>query len=69
MEAAELDLTYNALMRAAKIRVEDDEITVQQGDETWRDHFGDPREFWHHYQVVTGESVADVDQTVFCCTC
>lgn len=67
-KADHLDLTYRALMAAAEQALLGD-ITVQQGSETWRDGFGDPKEFWHHYQIVTGRSVADSEQTVFCCTC
>jgi hypothetical protein len=68
-KARELDLTYNALLLAAERRAHDGEHTIQQGSEYWRDAFGDPREFWRHYEIVTGESVSDMDAAVFSCSC
>lgn len=65
-----LDLTYNAMMRDAKTWLEYEEHTVQHGSEHWRSEFGDPVEFWHHYEIVTGTVVPeDRKRSFYCCTC
>lgn len=67
--AAEMDIGYQGLMDAATQWVEREEYTVQQGSERWRDSFGNAKEFWHHYEIVTGTKVKDHEATFFCCTC
>lgn len=65
-----LDITYSALMRDAKTWLEYEDHTVQHGSEHWRDMFGDPVEFWHHYEIVTGEVVPeDRKRSFYCCSC
>lgn len=67
--AVHLDIGYNALIAAAERWVESEEHTVQQDRETWRDNFDQPKEFWHHYEIVTGTKVEDHEATFFCCSC
>lgn len=66
--AEDLGLTYRALMEAAEIWVVDQEHTVQQGRDNWRDDFN-PKEFWHHYHILTGKNVSGLEENFFCCSC
>lgn len=68
-EAERLDIGYRALLEAARTWIEEAEYTVQSGHSSWRDDFGDPKEFWHHFEIVTGTKVKDHEATFFCCTC
>lgn len=68
--ADRLDLTYNAMMGHAERWLAEDEHTVQHGFDNWRDDFGDPIEFWHHYEIVTGTVVPqERKRSFYCCTC
>jgi hypothetical protein len=67
--AAQIDIGYDSLMDAAKTWIDYNDYTVQQGRETWRDRFDNPKEFWHHYEIVTGTKVEDHEATFFCCSC
>lgn len=68
--AERIDIGFNGLMRAAQTWLEEDEYTVQDGHTSWRDDFGDPAEFWHHYEIVTGTIVPPSKKTsFFCCSC
>lgn len=65
-----MDLTYSAMMRDAQTWLEEDEHTVQHGSESWRSDFGDPVEFWHHYEIVTGTVVPEErKRSFYCCSC
>ncbi len=67
--AATLGLTADVLMENAETWLEGEDYTVQRGSERWRDNFN-PLEFWHHYEVVTGNVVpADKKQSFYCCSC
>lgn len=67
--AKQLGLTPDVVMEDAEHWLMYQEHKVQQGSERWRDNFN-PTEFWHHYEVVTGELVpADEKQSFYCCTC
>lgn len=69
-QAIYMDITYNGLMEAAHRWVVAEDHTVQHGSETWRDMPPkDMAEFWHHYQIVTGEKPVDAEQWFFCCSC
>lgn len=64
-----LGLGKAKLMAYAAEWLNGEEYQVQQGSEWWRDNF-DATEFWHHYEVVTGTTVAaDKKHSFFCCTC
>jgi len=68
--ADSIDITYNGLMTAADQWIQFEEHTVQHGSETWRN--GRPKdmaEFWHHYEIVTGERPKDAERWFFCCAC
>jgi hypothetical protein len=68
--AARIGITVIGLMDAAQTWLESEDHTIQQGSDSWRDDFGDPVEFWHHYEIVTGTIVpADKKRSFFCCTC
>lgn len=67
--ADRLDITYSALMKAAKRWLDYGDYTVQRDNEVWRDDFGPAKEFWHHYEIVTGTKVEDHEATFFCCSC
>ena len=65
--AAELDLTFNALMEAATLWITDQEYTTQQGSKWWRDTFR-ATEFWEHYETMTGTKVKS-KEAFFSCLC
>lgn len=70
--AKSIGLAYAGLLIAADRWIDDNEHTVQHGSETWRDgRPADMREFWHHYEIVTGRrpSESDADSWFFCCAC
>jgi hypothetical protein len=68
--AARIDIGVRSLMEAARTWLENDDYTVQDGATSWRDEFGDPAEFWHHYEVVTGTVVPQSrKQSFLCCYC
>jgi hypothetical protein len=68
--AADLDMTYNQLMRAAELWINDEEYTVEHGSEHWRDTFpAFVGTFWKHYEIVTGKTVPDHDAMFFSCSC
>lgn len=60
------DLSYNELMTAAKNNIEFDDYLCDGGK--W-EGFRTPAEFWHHYEVVTGEVVDDPESNFFSCSC
>jgi hypothetical protein len=65
-----LDMTYDALMKAADDFVRYGDYTVQHGDEHWRDTFpGFAEEFWRAWEVVTGEKAPDDAFQIFSCSC
>jgi hypothetical protein len=67
--AEALNLTYDALMEAANLWVDEEDYAVQYGSETWRDRFPQHLEaFWEAYEVVTGTKVEDREQ-FFSCSC
>lgn len=64
-----LGLTADAMMENAENWIRYEDYTVQQGSEHWRDNFN-PKEFWHHYEIVTGKTVGErLKQSFYCCTC
>lgn len=68
-EAEHLDITVNQLMSSAQQWLFDEHYTVQHDSEHWRDSFRS-KEFWHHYEVVTGTVVPEEKKhSFFCCTC
>lgn len=64
--AKEADISYDELMEAAKDNVEFDSYLCDGGK--W-EGFRTPKEFWYHYEVVTGETVDDHDANFFSCSC
>lgn len=68
--AAELGLSYDALLEAADKYVRYGDYTVQYGSQGWRDNFyGREKDFWHNYHVATGRKPDNMDGNPFCCTC
>lgn len=68
--AANCDLTFNALMEAAEMWDEDEEYTIQQGSETWRNGFsGHAEEFWKHWEIIKGRKAKHPDASFFSCSC
>ncbi len=64
------DMDYETMMNAAARVLTSDDRLVQDGSESWRDGFcGHEREFWRHYEIVTGQKVEDHEQAIFCCSC
>lgn len=69
-KAEELGLSYEVMMENARTWLDYEEHTTQLGSERWRDRFGDPEEFWIHYEAVTGAKVAGVQrQSFYSCSC
>jgi hypothetical protein len=67
--AAELDQTYNRLMSAAALWVEDQDYTYDN-TEAYKDvDYAKWPTFWHHYEIVTGTKVKDHTATFFACSC
>lgn len=62
-----IDQTYNRLMQAAALWVEDEEYTYDNS-ETYKDHWDKFPEFWIHYEVVTGKAPKD-KSSFFTCSC
>jgi len=69
--AAELDITYNALMEAADAWVLHGDYTTQYGSEWWRDTLDCSRapHFWQRYEIVTGRKPESETDTFFSCSC
>ncbi len=72
--AAELDVTYSALMQDAERWLDAsgyDGYTIQYGSENWRSVMWDRKdEFWKHYQIVTGKPVpAEKQENFYSCSC
>ena len=64
-----LGLSDDVLMENAADWLRYEDHIIQQGSERWRDTFN-PTEFWHHYEIVTGEVVPqDKKHSFYCCTC
>jgi len=69
-QADRIDIGFNELLHAAERWLRDDDHTVQNGGTSWRDNFGDPAEFWHHYEIYTGTVVPqERKSSFFCCSC
>ena len=67
--AAELDQTYNRLMEAAAIWLNDQEYTYDNS-ETCKSVSDDKWPvFWKHYEIVTGRKVEDHEASFFTCSC
>jgi hypothetical protein len=67
--AGNFNLDYDRMMNAALEYIEDGEIKVQHGDESWRNEFyATGEEFWNHYEIVTGKVVEDKG-CFFSCSC
>jgi hypothetical protein len=62
-----IDQTYNRLMQAAALWVEDEEYTYDNS-ETYKEHWDKFPEFWIHYEVVTGKTAKDKG-SFFTCSC
>lgn len=61
------DLTLNALIRGARVYVEQNEYMVDGG--RW-EGFSIPDDFWEHYQMYTGEAVEEENRNnFFSCSC
>jgi len=67
--AAELDQTYNRLMEAAELWLNDQEYTYDNS-EIYKGVSGDKWPvFWKHYEIVTGKKVEDHTATFYTCSC
>lgn len=67
--AAALGLSADALMENAQEWLKYGDYFVQRDKTRWRDEFN-PREFWHHYEIVTGVVVPeDKKGSMYCCSC
>lgn len=62
--------TADQLIQAGKVFLLNGDKMIQQGDESLRDETK-PREFWEHFEAITGMQVPEYhrDETPFCCTC
>lgn len=69
--AAEMDVTYNALMEAADDWVLHGNYTTQYGSQWWRDTLDSSRapSFWQRYEIVTGRKPESETDTFFSCSC
>lgn len=64
-----LGLSRDALMADAADWLDIGDYFVQRDRTTWRDNFN-PREFWHHYEIVMGTVVPeDKKGGMYCCSC
>jgi hypothetical protein len=46
------------------------EYLTEIDGESWRDYFPSHAEqFWRHYEVITGQAVADHSASFFSCSC
>jgi hypothetical protein len=66
--AAEIEQTYNRLMEAADLWIEEGDYTYDNS-EHYKDHWDKFPEFWKHYEIVTGKKVEDKSDTFFRCSC
>lgn len=65
-----IPMSYERLMEAAGRWIDDQQLTTQHGWEAWRESFPDrAREFWEHYQIITGRKPPEVDDSFFSCSC
>ena len=65
-----IPMSYERLMEAAGHWIDDQQLTTQHGWEAWRESFPDrAREFWEHYQIITGRKPPEVDDSFFSCSC
>lgn len=66
--AAEIDQTYNRLMEAADLWVEDEDYTYDNS-ERYKNYWDKFPAFWTHYEVVRGVKVKDKEAHFFTCSC
>ena len=63
-------IDYGTLVAAAKDRIETGEYLTEHGSQGWQDVlFGREKEFWRHYQTITGAHVPDDEASFFSCSC
>lgn len=64
------DYTAEDLIQAGRDYLDSGDRLVQQDSETLRDDTN-AKEFWKHFQVITGIVVpeSELDSVPFCCTC
>jgi hypothetical protein len=67
--AAELDQTYNRLMAAAELWIEDQDYTYDNSETYKQVDYAKWPIFWKHYEVVTGTKVKNHGATFFTCSC
>lgn len=67
--AHECGMTYDRLMMAAEYWLECNEYTYDNSETYKRVKWEQWREFWHHYEIVTGKKVDDHEATFFTCSC
>lgn len=69
--AADIDIGYEHMMRAAENWLDSEEYEVQRDSESWRDEF--PKfttEFWALYEIVTGKRIPmEQRSSFFSCSC
>jgi hypothetical protein len=66
------EMNYEFIMQAAQNYHENDDVTVQHGDESWRDRFHGKivADFWERYELITRVHVKDNDKYgFFGCSC
>lgn len=67
--AAQIDQTPNRLMDAAEQWLNSGDYTYDNS-ESYKDHYAKFKEFWPHYEIVTGKTVAESDRkSFFTCSC
>lgn len=63
-------IDYDSLMAAAKDHIETGEYLTEHGSQGWQDVlYGREKEFWRHYQAVTGARVPNDKASFFSCSC
>ncbi len=67
--ADELDQTYNRLMDAAQLWVDDEDYTFDNSERYKRVDGAKWPIFWRHFEVVTGTKVKDHNAHFFTCSC
>lgn len=65
--AADLDMTYNALMKAAVRWITTGDYHYDN-TESYKNHYDKFPEFWERYEKITGEQVSD-KSSFFTCSC
>jgi hypothetical protein len=65
--AVRIDQTYNRLMEAADLWIDQEDYTYDNS-ERYKDHWDEFPEFWKHYEVVKGRA-PKVKSSFFTCSC